>query len=83
MARPGRINEIGGGASSGAGRIRGNTNAVGQASKKIQAIADVRKTAAEVNADSKITNKVIKQMRKGLRPETSTNRQPRIGGHAN
>lgn len=83
MARADRIE---GGVPSGLGsvaRIRANTNAVGQASKKIQAIADVRKTADVVGADKKITNKVIKQMRQGKRPETATNHQPRIGGHAN
>lgn len=63
---------------SGVARRKANTAAIGKASKKIQAIADVRKTASEVDANPKITKKVITQMRKGLRPET--NHQPRIGG---
>jgi hypothetical protein len=61
-------------------RRKANTAAVGKASKKIQAIADTKKTAKIVDADPKITKKVIKQMRKGLRPETMSNRRARIGG---
>ena len=83
---------------SNAARRKANTEAIGKASKKIQAIADVKKTAGEVGADKRITARTIKEMRQGKRPEVKstavnlggakiktpiTNFQPRIGGHAN
>ena len=53
-------------------RRKANTAAIGKASRTIQAIDDAKKQGDLVGADRKMIEKVVKQMRKGDRPEVNT-----------